>query len=292
MIRALDSEHSFGAEPLKFAVFEHAQDFYLGKRAHLRNFVEEQCAAVGQFEFSLDALLRAGEGPALMTEKLALQQCVAHGRGVKRNERLARARRRIVDGVSEQSFTCPVSPSRTTGTFDFAASAANCRQRAMASLLVVRSSTSESGGRFLHGKPRNYCLMFSRNCRIGSKAYSIRVAPPTMICASPFIPTRSGRALPAAGIAYRSSEPSATKCEPSVRVTAEGLIQSSFPLPRRNADKETLRRSNGRFCAMASFGRPDSFKVIRARGLASFGASWQSTCPCCTKLPTVRWSSE
>src|SRR5260370_12816326 len=35
----------------------------------------------------------------------------------------------------------PVSPSKTTGTSDFAASAAKRRQRAMASLVVARSST-------------------------------------------------------------------------------------------------------------------------------------------------------
>src|SRR5205814_9882470 len=38
-------------------------------------------------------------------------------------------------------FPVPVSPRRTAGTSVFAASAASCKQRAMASLLVVRSST-------------------------------------------------------------------------------------------------------------------------------------------------------
>src|SRR5260370_21122670 len=37
-------------------------------------------------------------------------------------------------------FPVPVSPRRTSGTSVFAASAASCKQRAMASLLVVRSS--------------------------------------------------------------------------------------------------------------------------------------------------------
>ncbi len=36
-------------------------------------------------------------------------------------------------------FPVPVSPRSTTGTSVFAASAASCKQRAMASLLVVRS---------------------------------------------------------------------------------------------------------------------------------------------------------
>jgi len=88
----------------------------------------------------------------------------------------------------------PVSPSSTTGTSDLAASAANWRQRAMASLLVVRSSSLNLDGRACIS---GYCLMLSRNRRIGSNAYSISVRLPTMICASPFIPTRRGRACPA-----------------------------------------------------------------------------------------------
>src|SRR5436190_18483738 len=46
----------------------------------------------------------------------------------------------------------PVSPRSTIGTSDFAASAASCKQRAMASLLVVRSSilSLESGSCIAH----------------------------------------------------------------------------------------------------------------------------------------------
>ena len=39
-----------------------------------------------------------------------------------------------------------------------------------------------------------YCFMFSCNCRLGSNAYSISVRSGTMMCASPFTPTRRGRA--------------------------------------------------------------------------------------------------
>src|SRR5262245_62156453 len=44
-------------------------------------------------------------------------------------------------------FPVPVSPSSTTGTSDLAASAASWRQRAIASLLVVRSSSLNLDGR-------------------------------------------------------------------------------------------------------------------------------------------------
>src|SRR6266480_5608165 len=79
---------------------------------------------------------------------------------------------------------------------------------------------SQSGERLLHCASRCYCFILSRNWRIGSNAYSISVRPPTMICASPLIPTRRGKTCPARGeISYRSSDPSATKCDPSAVVT-------------------------------------------------------------------------
>src|SRR5439155_19901986 len=47
----------------------------------------------------------------------------------------------------------PVSPRSTTGTSDLAASAASCRQRAMAGLLVVRSSSlSLEGASFMRAR--------------------------------------------------------------------------------------------------------------------------------------------
>src|SRR2546421_1487107 len=86
----------------------------------------------------------------------------------------------------------------------------------------------ELGKRQLH--QIDYWARSSRSCRTGSKAYSIKVRPPTMICASPLIPTRRARFCPfAPGMIVFSSEAKPTKCGPSVELIAEGLIQSSFP---------------------------------------------------------------
>src|SRR5436190_16291554 len=52
-------------------------------------------------------------------------------------------------------FPVPVSPRSTTGTSVFAASAASCRQRAMASLLVVRSSILNLESGFCIAGPRD-----------------------------------------------------------------------------------------------------------------------------------------
>ena len=64
----------------------------------------------------------------------------------------------------------PVSPNKTTGTSELAASGARRRQRAIAAFVVVMSSTlSLERGAACQSQSR----MFSRSWRIGSKAYSM-----------------------------------------------------------------------------------------------------------------------
>src|SRR6476660_2876610 len=80
-------QHSFGAEPLEFAVLEHAQDLYLRQRTHVRDFVKKNCPGVREFKFSFHRLLRPSERALFMTKELTLEQSIAHGRGIERNER-------------------------------------------------------------------------------------------------------------------------------------------------------------------------------------------------------------
>ena len=47
------------AQPLELAVFDGAQDLGLRRRAHVRDLVEEEGAAVGQLELSLHPLVGA-----------------------------------------------------------------------------------------------------------------------------------------------------------------------------------------------------------------------------------------
>src|SRR4029453_1710926 len=73
------------------------------------------------------------------------------------NGRFARADELWIAWASKV-LPVPVSPSSTTGTSDFAASVANWRQRAIASLLVVRSSSLNLDGRSFISR---YCFMLS-----------------------------------------------------------------------------------------------------------------------------------
>ena len=85
-------QHLLGAESLELPVFQHAQDFHLGQGAHVGDFVEEQCALVGELELALDGLLRTRESAALVTEKLAFDQVSLMAEALKAtNDRAARA---------------------------------------------------------------------------------------------------------------------------------------------------------------------------------------------------------
>ena len=64
----IGGEHSFGAEALKFAVFQNAQDFYLCEGTHFRDFIQKKRAFIGEFELSFNGLLCAGKSSAFVTE--------------------------------------------------------------------------------------------------------------------------------------------------------------------------------------------------------------------------------
>src|SRR4029450_4415687 len=81
------SEHSFGAEALKFAVLQNAQDFYLCEGTHLRDFIQKQRASIGEFKLPFPRLLCAGECSAFVTKQLTLEQRVANRRGIKCDKR-------------------------------------------------------------------------------------------------------------------------------------------------------------------------------------------------------------
>jgi len=149
----------------------------------------------------------------------------------------------------------------------------------MASLLVVRSSILNLRERLLHRDPKIYCLMLSRTAEIGLERISISVRPPTIMCASPRMPTQRGKIWPGRGeITERSSDLARRSCEPSQVVTAEGLIQSSFPVTAHNADKGMLEKvAYAR--ATASLGRPASFSHSGTL-FASLERAGKSIWPC------------
>ena len=72
-----------------------------GKR-QFANFVEEERAAVGEFEAARFVLERAGEGPARMASKPALEQVLGNRAAVHLYERAFLARAAFVDSAGDE----------------------------------------------------------------------------------------------------------------------------------------------------------------------------------------------
>jgi len=98
-------QDGFGAEPLKLAIFNSAENLGLSERAHFGDFVEKKGALIGQLELAASGALGSGEGTAFMAEKLTFQKSVAHGGGVEGDERSPAATGGIVDSLSEKCFS-------------------------------------------------------------------------------------------------------------------------------------------------------------------------------------------
>jgi hypothetical protein len=101
----------------------------LRERAHIGDLIQEERPGVRNFEFPPVRPQRSRKGASLVTEELAFEERVTHGRGVERDEWSFGARRRIMDGVGEQSFagTSPakdehrcVAPGREVGQLETA----------------------------------------------------------------------------------------------------------------------------------------------------------------------------
>src|SRR5215467_551336 len=91
-------------DPANHAVLENAEILHLQSRAHLRDLVEEDGAAVGQLEETRLTLVRAGEGPFFVAEELALHQRLGDGRAVDGDERPLTPIAHLMNGPGDQLF--------------------------------------------------------------------------------------------------------------------------------------------------------------------------------------------
>ena len=96
----LDLLHA--AEMHEAAVLQDAQDLRLHVHAHGADLVEEERAAVGDFEEAFLCRDRGGEGAFDVAEERGFQQIRRHCAGVDRNERPVAARRVGVDGLGDE----------------------------------------------------------------------------------------------------------------------------------------------------------------------------------------------
>src|SRR5262249_37922929 len=76
----------------ELVLLQHAQQLRLQLEGKLRNLVEEERASIGQLELSEYALDGSGEGAALVSEKLALEELAGDSRAIDGHERPAAPR--------------------------------------------------------------------------------------------------------------------------------------------------------------------------------------------------------
>ena len=88
----VDPNRHVAADPIELAVGQHAEQTRLELGRHVPDLVEEQRAAVGLLEPAETPGLGAGEGAALVTEELGLEQLARDRGGIEGDERAARSR--------------------------------------------------------------------------------------------------------------------------------------------------------------------------------------------------------
>src|SRR6185503_15956652 len=92
------------AHALELLFLEDAQELGLQVGRDLADLVQQERAAVGELEATLAHLVRAGEGAALVTEELRLEQLLRQRRAVHADERTVLARAVLVDVVRDALF--------------------------------------------------------------------------------------------------------------------------------------------------------------------------------------------
>src|ERR1700679_2473568 len=103
----VDLPQSSSAEPLHLMIFENAQKFGLQRQGGRRDFIEEECALVRQFDLSRTRFGSAGEGAFLAAKQLRFNQVLWKRRAVKPNVRLLRAAAQCDKCASDQLLASP-----------------------------------------------------------------------------------------------------------------------------------------------------------------------------------------
>src|SRR5207245_7229775 len=95
------------AEPLKFALLQHAQELRLHGGTHLAHFVEKQRPSGALLQPARPRRHGPGEGALLVPKQLRLEQRLRERRAVQRDERPLRAPRPAVDQVRHDLLAGP-----------------------------------------------------------------------------------------------------------------------------------------------------------------------------------------
>ena len=98
---------TFSRNPVDFTLLHGTQKFGLQPRVHFADFVEQQGAAIGFFEFPHPSGNGARKSAFLMTEKFGFQQVLGDRCAVDRNELFLGPFALLMHVARQQFLTCP-----------------------------------------------------------------------------------------------------------------------------------------------------------------------------------------
>src|SRR5882757_6731055 len=93
---------AIAAEPFEFLLLQHTKKLRLKFEGKVADFVEEERAAVGEFEAADFLIDGPGERAALVAEKLGFEKAAGNGGAIDFNEGAIAARTEIMDGAGEE----------------------------------------------------------------------------------------------------------------------------------------------------------------------------------------------
>ncbi len=99
-----DADGLLAADAVEFAFLQNAQEFGLGAGMEVAHFIEEEGAAVGQFELAAAQGSGSGEGAFFVAEELAFDELGGDGGAVDLDERAGREGAELVEVRGEQFF--------------------------------------------------------------------------------------------------------------------------------------------------------------------------------------------
>ena len=86
----VETQHALAAQPLDLALLQDPQQLALQAQFHLGDLVEQQGAALGEFELAGPGLVGAGKGAPFVAEQHRLQHVFRDGRAIDGHEGLGR----------------------------------------------------------------------------------------------------------------------------------------------------------------------------------------------------------
>src|SRR6185503_10984224 len=103
----IDGDGLAGANAFEGALAQDAQELDLRAGVDLADLIQEERAAVGEFESTEAPFVGAGEGASFVSEELALQGGGGEGSTMDGDERLVAARTQLMNGFGDEFLAGP-----------------------------------------------------------------------------------------------------------------------------------------------------------------------------------------